>query len=125
MFATSLPCNIGLGLVGRARRARRLDDYGMYANQETRNSGSLRECPQSVDEDSAALIRSAAWYSSLIRGRAKATKAKHAIDFVEAQALWKSKHVILGAKDALERRYMVIGTIGQQPIVERGFGLLV
>ena len=28
-------------------------------------------------------------------------KAKHGIDFVEAQALWKSKHVLLGAKDAL------------------------
>jgi len=35
-------------------------------------------------------------------------KAKHGIDFVEAQALWKSKI----AKDALEKRYMVIGTIG-------------
>ena len=39
-------------------------------------------------------------------------KAKHGIDFVEAQALWKSKHVLLGAKDALEKRYMVIGRIG-------------
>ena len=57
--------------------------------------------------------------------KSESNKAKHGIDFVEAQALWKSKHVILGAKDALERRYMVIGTIGQQPIVERGFGLLV
>ena len=47
----------GRGLVGPARR---LDDYGMYVNQETRNSGNLRECPQSVDEDSAALIRSTA-----------------------------------------------------------------
>src|SRR5207249_10560387 len=74
MFATSLPCNIGLGLAGRARRARRLDDYGMYANQETRNSGSLRECPQSVDEDSAALIRSAAWNSSLIPRRARSIR---------------------------------------------------
>jgi uncharacterized protein len=33
------------------------------------------------------------------------------IDFVEAQALWKSKHAVLGAKDALEKRYLVIGTI--------------
>ena len=39
-------------------------------------------------------------------------KAKHGIDFVEAQALWKSKHVLLRAKDALEKRYMVIGRIG-------------
>ena len=38
-------------------------------------------------------------------------KAKHGIDFIEAQALWKSKHVRLGAKDALEKRYMVIGKI--------------
>jgi uncharacterized DUF497 family protein len=39
-------------------------------------------------------------------------KAKYGIDFVEAQALWKSKIVLLPAKDALEKRYMVIGTIG-------------
>lgn len=48
------------------------------------------------------------------RQKSESNKAKHGIDFFEAQALWKSKHVILGAKDALERRYMVIGTIGQQ-----------
>ena len=41
-------------------------------------------------------------------------KAKHGIDFVEAQALWKSKHVLLGAKDASEKRYMVIGRIGSE-----------
>jgi uncharacterized DUF497 family protein len=46
--------------------------------------------------------------------KSESNKAKHGIDFVEAQALWKPKHVILGAKDALERRYMVIGTIAQQ-----------
>jgi uncharacterized protein len=46
--------------------------------------------------------------------KSKINKTKHGIDFVEAQALWKSKYVILRAKDALERRYMVIGTIGQQ-----------
>ena len=46
--------------------------------------------------------------------KSESNKAKHGIDFVEAQALWRSKHVILGAKDALERRYMVIGTIAQQ-----------
>jgi uncharacterized DUF497 family protein len=31
---------------------------------------------------------------------------------VEAQALWKSKITALGAKDASEKRYMAIGTIG-------------
>ena len=41
-------------------------------------------------------------------------KAKHGIDFVDPRALWKSKHVLLGAKDALERRYMVIGRIGTE-----------
>jgi uncharacterized DUF497 family protein len=44
--------------------------------------------------------------------KSETNKAKHGIDFVEAQELWKSKHVLLGAKDALERRYLVIGTIG-------------
>jgi uncharacterized DUF497 family protein len=44
-------------------------------------------------------------------------KAKHGIDFVEAQALWKSKIVLLPAKDALEKRYLVIGTIGLGPLV--------
>ena len=39
-------------------------------------------------------------------------KAKHGIDFVEAQALWKSKQVLLRAKDVLEKRYLVIGAIG-------------
>ena len=43
--------------------------------------------------------------------KSKSNKAKHCIDFVEAQALWKSKHIILGAKDAAEKRYLVIGTI--------------
>jgi uncharacterized DUF497 family protein len=41
-------------------------------------------------------------------------KAKHGIDFVEAQALWKSRHARLDAKEALEKRYMVIGTIGAE-----------
>jgi uncharacterized DUF497 family protein len=45
-------------------------------------------------------------------GKSDSNKAKHGIDFVEAQALWKSKIVFLPAKDALEKRYMVIGTIG-------------
>jgi uncharacterized DUF497 family protein len=44
--------------------------------------------------------------------KSESNKTKHGIDFVEAQALWKSKHVLLGAKDALEKRYLVIGKIG-------------
>ena len=44
--------------------------------------------------------------------KSEGNKAKHGIDFVEAQALWKSRHVLLPAKDALEKRYMVIGRIG-------------
>jgi uncharacterized protein len=43
--------------------------------------------------------------------KSESNKAKHGIDFVEAQALWKSKHVVLSAKDALEKRYLIIGTI--------------
>lgn len=44
--------------------------------------------------------------------KSESNKAKHGIDFVEAQALWRSKHVLLGAKDAVEKRYLVIGRIG-------------
>lgn len=44
--------------------------------------------------------------------KSESNKAKHGIDFVHAQTLWRSKHVLLGAKDASEKRYMVIGTIG-------------
>jgi uncharacterized protein len=47
-------------------------------------------------------------------GKSDSNKAKHGIDFVETQALWKSKHVLLGAKDALEKRYMIIGTIERE-----------
>jgi hypothetical protein len=32
-------------------------------------------------------------------------KTKHGIDFVDAQAIWKSKHVLLHAREALEKRY--------------------
>ena len=46
--------------------------------------------------------------------KSQINKAKHGIDFVEAQALWKSKLVLLGAKDAFEKRYMAIGTIGHE-----------
>jgi uncharacterized DUF497 family protein len=44
--------------------------------------------------------------------KSEANKTKHGIDFIEAQAFWRSKHVVLGAKDASEKRYMVIGRIG-------------
>ena len=40
--------------------------------------------------------------------------AKHGIDFIAAQALWKSKHVRLGANGALEKRYMVLGKIDRE-----------
>ena len=43
--------------------------------------------------------------------KSETNKAKHGIDFIEAQSLWKSKHVLLNAKDVLEKRYLVIGTI--------------
>jgi uncharacterized protein len=46
--------------------------------------------------------------------KSESNKAKHGVDFVEAQALWKSKHVILGAKDAAEKRYLVMGTIDHE-----------
>jgi uncharacterized DUF497 family protein len=43
--------------------------------------------------------------------KSEINKAKHGIDFVEAQALWRSKIVLLYAKDALEKRYMAVGVI--------------
>ena len=43
--------------------------------------------------------------------KSESNKAKHGIDFVEAKANWRSKRVLLGAKDAFEKRYLVIGTI--------------
>ena len=46
--------------------------------------------------------------------KSESNKSKHGIDFIEAQALWKSKHVLLPAKDALEKRYLVIGRIGSE-----------
>jgi uncharacterized DUF497 family protein len=44
--------------------------------------------------------------------KSEINKAKHGIDFAEAQALWISKVVVLAAKDASDKRYMAIGTIG-------------
>ena len=46
--------------------------------------------------------------------KSDSNRAKDGIDFVEAQVLWKSKHIRLGAKDAVEKRYMVIGRIGSE-----------
>jgi uncharacterized DUF497 family protein len=46
--------------------------------------------------------------------KSEINKAKHGIDFAEARALWKSKVVVLGAKDASEKRYMAIGIIGRE-----------
>jgi uncharacterized protein len=63
--------------------------------------------------------------------KSESNKAKHGINFVEAQALWRSKIVLLPAKDVLEKRYLVIGRIGSDhwsAIItyrERQFGLLV
>ena len=41
-------------------------------------------------------------------------KIKHGMDFVEVQALWHSPRIELNAKDAAEKRYLVIGTIRKQ-----------
>jgi uncharacterized DUF497 family protein len=44
-------------------------------------------------------------------GKSDSNKAKHGIDFVEAQALWKSPWLERPAKAAKEQRYLEIGTI--------------
>ena len=46
--------------------------------------------------------------------KSEINKTNHGIDFVEAQALWKSKVVLLGAKDAFEKRYMALGKINRE-----------
>jgi uncharacterized protein len=46
--------------------------------------------------------------------KSESNKVKHGIDFLEAQALWESKHVVLSAKYALGKRYLVIGTISDE-----------
>lgn len=45
------------------------------------------------------------------QGKSDINKAKHGIDFIEAQALWKSPWLERPAKDANEKRYLEIGTI--------------
>ena len=44
-------------------------------------------------------------------GKSEINKAKHGIDFIEAQALWDSPRIELPAKEAREKRYLEIGTI--------------
>jgi uncharacterized DUF497 family protein len=63
--------------------------------------------------------------------KSESNKAKHGINFVEAQALWRSKIVLLPAKDVWRDDTWSLGelapTIGLRlsPIGERQFGLLV
>src|SRR5262249_56655239 len=44
-------------------------------------------------------------------GKGRKEQGETRIDFFEAQALWKSKHVFIHAKEALEKRHLVIGKI--------------
>jgi uncharacterized DUF497 family protein len=44
-------------------------------------------------------------------GKSEINKAKHGINFVEAQALWGSPRLELPAKEAKEKRYLEIGRI--------------
>jgi hypothetical protein len=46
--------------------------------------------------------------------KSESNKAKHGIDFVEAQELWKSEIALLSAKDTSEKRYIATGIIGQR-----------
>jgi hypothetical protein len=47
--------------------------------------------------------------------KSKANKAKHGIDFVEAQALWADPDLIeIPARTVDEPRYLVIGRIGEK-----------
>ena len=46
--------------------------------------------------------------------KSASNKAKHGVDFVEAQSLWLSKTIEVNAKDAADKRYLVIGKIGKQ-----------
>ncbi len=44
-------------------------------------------------------------------GKSEINKARHGIDFVQAQVLWNSPLLELPAKEAREKRYLEIGTI--------------
>ena len=46
--------------------------------------------------------------------KSETNRAKHGIDFVKAQELWNSTHVVLPARDVREKRFMIIGTIDRQ-----------
>ena len=46
--------------------------------------------------------------------KSASNKFKHGIDFVEAQALWQSPCVELKAKNAAEKRYLILGTINRR-----------
>ena len=73
---------------------------------------TVREAQMIVQREKCAT--KPAVYFEFDTRKSDSNKAKHGIDFVEAQSLWKSKHVLLGAKDALEKRYVIIGRIGTQ-----------
>lgn len=45
--------------------------------------------------------------------KSRSNRAKHGIDFVAAQSLWKAEVVLLSAKERSEKRYLVLGTIAQ------------
>jgi len=47
-------------------------------------------------------------------GKSQINKAKHGLDFVEAQRLWDSPRLILNAKEAKEKRYLEIGRISSE-----------
>ena len=47
--------------------------------------------------------------------KSELNKAKHGIDFIEAQALWSDPELIeIPAKTSDEPRFMVVGRIGQK-----------
>ena len=47
--------------------------------------------------------------------KSASNRAKHGIDFVEAQALWRDpKHVVVAARAGAEERFLVIGRIGEK-----------
>jgi uncharacterized DUF497 family protein len=49
------------------------------------------------------------------RGKSDANKAKHGIDFVEAQAIWLDEMLIeIPARTEDEPRYLVVGTTGEK-----------
>ncbi|MFN7986147.1 MAG: BrnT family toxin [Thermoanaerobaculia bacterium] len=48
--------------------------------------------------------------------KSRANKAKHGIDFVEAQALWLDGRLVeIPARTEDEPRFLVVGTVGGQP----------